>query len=253
MVINMAEAYPTPHINACPEDFAKTVLMPGDPLRAKFISETYLENPRLITSVRGMLGYTGSYRGRPVSVMGSGMGMPSMGIYAYELFNIFGVENIIRLGTAGGISDKVRLRDMIIAMAACTDSSFSASYNLPGTYAPIGSWPLLRVCAGLAESSDVNCSVGNILTTDVFYADSDSDDNNAAPEPFGIKWAKMSVLAVDMETAALYMTAARAGKNALSLLTVSNHLKTGEAISAGEREKDLCQMIELGLECAWQI
>ena len=162
---------PTPHINAVPSDFAKTVLMPGDPLRAKFIAENFLENIRQVNSVRNMLGFTGEYKGKPVSVMGSGMGIPSIGIYSYELFNFFGVENIIRVGTAGGMCDKVKVRDVVIGMGACTDSNFAKQFNLPGDFAPIASYSLLESCVNKAKEMQLDFKVGNVLSTDVFYGD----------------------------------------------------------------------------------
>ncbi len=239
--------YPTPHINAVPADFAKTVLMPGDPLRAKFIAETYLENIKQVNSVRNMLGFTGEYKGVPVSVMGSGMGMPSIGIYSYELFNFFGVENIIRVGTAGGMCDKVKVRDVVIGMGACTDSNFAKQFNLPGDFAPIASYSLLEPCVNKAKEMQLNFKVGNVLSTDVFYGDD-------ADLPIALRttplWAKMGVLAVEMESAALYMNAARAGKNALGIFTVSDHLITGEKTTAEERQNSFTDMMKLALETA---
>ncbi|MBQ3603892.1 MAG: purine-nucleoside phosphorylase [Clostridia bacterium] len=238
---------PTPHINAVPADFAKTVLMPGDPLRAKYIAETYLENIKQVNSVRNMLGFTGEYKGVPVSVMGSGMGMPSIGIYSYELFNFFGVENIIRVGTAGGMCDNVKVRDVVIGMGACTDSSFAKQFNLPGDFAPIASYSLLEPCVNKAKEMQLNFKVGNVLSTDVFYGDD-------ADLPIALRttplWAKMGVLAVEMESAALYMNAARAGKNALGIFTVSDHLITGEKTTAEERQNSFTDMMKLALETA---
>ena len=230
--------YPTPHINATPEDFAKTVLMPGDPLRAKFIAETYLKNARLVNDVRGIQGYTGEYKGVPVSVMASGMGMPSIGIYSYELYNFFGVENIIRVGSAGAMSEKIKVRDIVIGQAACTNSNYASQYNLPGTYAPIASYSLLEKCVSLAKVKNLSIHVGNLLSSDTFYNDTD-------PTP---AWNKMGVLAVEMEAAALYMNAARSGKNALAICTVSDHLLTGESTSAEERQTSFTEMMELALD-----
>lgn len=239
--------YPTPHIDATPSDFAKTVLMPGDPLRAKFIAENFLENAKQINSVRNMLGFTGEYKGKPVSVMGSGMGIPSIGIYSYELFNFFEVENIIRVGTAGGLCDKVKVRDVVIGMGACTDSGFAKQFHLPGDFAPIASYELLEPCVKKAQEMQLNFKVGNVLSTDVFYG-----DNEALPEELRSTplWAKMGVLAVEMESAALYMNAARAGKNALGIFTVSDHLVTGECTTAQERQTSFTDMMELALETA---
>ena len=232
---------PTPHIDAVPEDFARTVLMPGDPLRAKFIAETYLEDAVLVNNVRGIQGYTGTYKGTRVSVMASGMGMPSIGIYSYELFNYFGVDNIIRVGTAGGISEDVNVRDIVIAMGACTNSNYAAQYGLPGTFAPIASYPLLRTAIRKAQEQGAAFHVGNCLSSDTFY----SDDTTATE-----KWSKMGVLCVEMEAAALYMNAARSGKNALGIFTVSDHIVTGEATSSEERQTSFTQMMEIALETA---
>ncbi len=239
--------YPTPHINAAPDDFAKTVLMPGDPLRAKFIAENFLESVRQVNSVRNMLGFTGFYKGVPVSVMGSGMGMPSIGIYSYELYNFFGVENIIRVGTAGGMSERVKIRDIVIGMGACTNSSFVKQFHLPGDYAPIASWELIEPCVKLAKEMNLSYKVGNVLSSDTFYG----DDEELAPQLRGnALWAKMGVLAVEMESAALYMNAARAGKKALGIFTVSDHLITGEATTAEERQNSFTDMMRLALETA---
>lgn len=238
---------PTPHIAAKPEDFAKTVLMPGDPLRAKFIAENFLEDARLVNNVRGIQGYTGTYKGVPVSVMASGMGMPSIGIYAYELYNAFGVENIIRVGSAGGMTDTVKVRDLVLGQGACTNSNFASQYRLPGTFAPIASFELLSLAADVAKERQYRYHVGNLLSTDTFY-----NDEETVPEGLRITpaFAKMGVLAVEMEAAALYMTAARAGKNALAVCTVSDHLLTGEALPAQERQTSFTDMMTLALEVA---
>lgn len=232
---------PTPHIGAKEGDFAKTVLMPGDPLRAKYIAETYLENPRLVTSVRNMLGYTGTYKGKEISVMGSGMGMPSIGIYSYELFNFYGVENIIRIGSAGGYSDKLKLMDVVVGMGACTNSNFASQYNLPGTFAPIADYGLMQKAIEVAKEQGTRVVVGNILSSDPFY----NADTTAAD-----KWKSMGVLAVEMEAAALYMNAAKAGKKALCLLTISDHIYTGEELSSEERQIGFGKMMEIALELA---
>jgi purine-nucleoside phosphorylase len=239
--------YPTPHINATPSDFAKTVLMPGDPLRAKFIAENFLEDAKLVNNVRGIQGYTGTYKGVPVSVMASGMGMPSIGIYSYELFNFFNVENIIRVGSAGGMSKKVNVRDIIIAQGACTDSNYAHNFRLPGTFAPIADYNLLRTAVSKAEEMSLSFTVGNVLSSDVFYGDMSGLSAEEAPSAL---WGKMGVLGVEMEAAALYMNAARSGKSALAILTVSDHLLTGEALSAELRQNSFTDMMKLSLETA---
>lgn len=239
--------YPTPHINATPNDFARTVLMPGDPLRAKFIAENFLDSARLVNNVRGVQGYTGKYRGMPVSVMASGMGMPSIGIYSYELFNFFGVENIIRVGSAGAISTDIHVLDIVIGQGACTDSAYANNFRLPGTFAPIADFNLLCGAVEEAKALNLNCHVGNLISSDVFYGDTqgvDSENTNTA------KWAKMGVMAVEMEAAALYMNAARSKKHALAICTVSDHIITGEATSAKERESSFTDMMALALNVA---
>ncbi len=230
--------YPTPHINATPADFAPTVLMPGDPLRAKFIAENFLENAKLVNNVRGIQGYTGTYEGTRVSVMASGMGMPSMGIYSYELFNFFDVQNILRIGSAGAYRADIRVRDIVLGMGACTNSNYAEQYGLAGTFAPIADWSLLRTCADIADEMGLRFHVGNILSSDTFYRDDES-----VPA-----WAKMGVLATEMEAAALYMNAARCGKRALAICTVSDHLITGEATTAEERQTSFTAMMELALK-----
>lgn len=234
--------YPTPHINATPADFAPTVLMPGDPLRAKFIAETYLENPRLVNNVRGIHGYTGTYQGVPVSVMASGMGMPSIGIYSYELFNFFDVKTIIRVGSAGALNENIHVRDIVLGMGACTNAAFASQYGLPGTFAPIANYSVLRTCADIADEMGLSTHVGNLLSSDTFYADNGAEANAA--------WAKMGVMAIEMEAAALYMNAARCGKQALAICTVSDHIVTGEATTAEERQNSFTQMMELALKTA---
>lgn len=230
---------PTPHNGGKEGDIAKTVLMPGDPLRAKFIAETYLENPVCFNSVRNMLGYTGEYKGKKISVMGGGMGMPSIGIYSYELFEFYGVENIIRIGSAGGIGENIKVRDIIIGMGASTNSNYAMQYKLPGTFAPIADYGLLRSAVDVAESKNYKVVVGNILSSDTFY--NDNSETNSL-------WKKMNVLAVEMEAAALYMNAARLGKKALCILTVSDHVFTGESLSAEERQISFKEMMEIALE-----
>ena len=214
--------------------------MPGDPLRAKFIAEKYLENPVCYNEVRGMLGFTGTYKGVPVSVQGSGMGMPSMGIYSYELYSEYDVENIIRIGTAGSIADNVNLRDIIIGVSASTNSNYGIQYRLPGTYAPTASWKLIASAVKSAEEKGCPYHAGNILSSDTFY-----DDANSLGD-----WAKMGVLAVEMESAALYMNAARAGKNALCILTVSDCPFKGLETTAEERQTSFRDMMEIALETA---
>ena len=231
---------PTPHIEAKAGDFAKTVLMPGDPLRAKFIAETFLTDAKLINNVRGVQGYTGTYKGKRVSVMASGMGMPSIGIYSYELFNFYDVENIIRVGTAGVIRPDLKVRDIVIGQGACTNSSYSRQFDLPGDFAPIASFELLQKAVKAAEDMGLKPVVGNLYSSDTFYDDS-----------MGLsKWQKMGVLAVEMEAAALYMNAARAGKNALAICTISDNPFTGEATTSEERQLNFTKMMEIALEIA---
>ncbi|MDF2539058.1 MAG: deoD [Herbinix sp.] len=232
---------PTPHNAANEGEIAKTVLMPGDPLRAKFIAETYLEDVVCFNHVRNMLGFTGTYQGKRVSVMGGGMGMPSIGIYSYELYHFYGVEQIIRIGSAGGIADEIKLRDIVIGMGASTNSNFAAQYKLPGTYAPIADFGLLRKAVEAADKMKIKTVVGNILSSDTFY-----DDNKEANS----LWKKMNILAVEMEAAALYMNAARAGKKALCILTISDHVFTGESLSAEDRQSTFRDMMEIALEIA---
>ena len=234
-------AYPTPHINATPDDFAKTVLMPGDPLRSKFIAENFLEDAKLVNNVRGIQGYTGTYKGTKVSVMASGMGIPSMGIYSYELFNFFEVDNIIRIGSAGSINNDVNVRDIIIAMGASTNSNFARQFELPGTFAPIADYTILKTAIDESEKAGANYHVGNVLSSDTFY-DAQADAND--------KWIKMGVMAIEMETAGLYMTAAAAGKRALGIFTCSDHIIKGESLPAQERQTSFTQMMEIALNTA---
>ena len=233
----------TPHNNACKGEIAKTVLMPGDPLRAQFIAENYLENPVCYNEVRGMLGFTGTYKGVPVSVQGSGMGIPSIGIYSWELFNEYEVDNIIRVGTAGAISETAGLRDVIIAQSASTNSHYGDQFGLPGTYAPTASWNLLSAAVKAAEKKKCTFHVGNILSSDTFY---DASNSLSA-------WAKMGVLAVEMESAGLYMNAARAGKNALCILTVSDCPLRDLSTTAEERQTSFRDMMEIALETALDV
>lgn len=233
---------PTPHNNAKMGDIAETILLPGDPLRAKFIAETFLEDVVEYNTVRGMYGYTGYYKGRKISVQGSGMGMPSIGIYSYELIHFYGVKNLIRIGSAGSINDNLRLHDVVIGMGACTDSNFAYQYDLPGTYAPIASYNLLQKAVSIANEQGTNVTVGNILSSDVFYSDAGLDNLR--------KWSKMGVLCVEMEAAALYMNAARAGVNALCILTISDCPFSGEECSAHDRQVAFTKMMEIALELA---
>ena len=235
----------TPHINAEMGDFADVVLMPGDPLRAKHIAETFLEDVREVNNVRGMLGFTGTYKGRKISVMGHGMGIPSCSIYTKELITDFGVKKIIRVGSCGAVRMDVKLRDVVIGMGACTDSNWASQYHLAGMFAPIADFHMLETCVETAKEMGVAYHVGNILSSDRFYGD-DGD----MPEGWNANhgWKKMGVLAVEMEAAALYMNAARCGKRALAICTVSDHILHHEATTAEERQNGFTQMMELALK-----
>ena len=228
---------PTPHIAAQYGEIAETVLMAGDPLRAKFIADNYIENPVQFNDVRGMLGFTGTYKGKRVSVMGHGMGIPSIGIYSYELFNFYGVKTIIRVGSAGAYHPDLHIGDLVIAEGACTDSNYAAQFELPGTFAPIGDFDLLRAAANACEARKIRYKVGNILSSDVFYSDNPHND----------RWQKMGVLAVEMEASALYMNAARSGNRALAICTISDHLLTGEVTTSEERRTTFTNMMEVAL------
>lgn len=232
----------TPHIAAEKGDFAKTVLMPGDPLRAKVIAELFLENPVQVNDVRGMFAYTGTYKGKRISVMASGMGCPSIGIYSYELFAFYGVENIIRIGTAGAISEKLKIRDIVAGIGANTDSNFAKQYGLPGTVAPTADFTLLSTAVAAAKDLDTELIVGNLLSSDLFYGDGGKEGT--------LKWGKVGTLAVEMEAAALYLNAARLGKRALAICTISDHLVTGEETTADERRVTFTKMMEIALETA---
>ncbi len=231
----------TPHIGANKGEIAETILLPGDPLRAKFIAETYLENVIEFNSVRNMLGYTGTYKGKRISVMGTGMGVASIGIYAYELIHFYGVKNLIRVGSCGAYDKNLKLFDIILGMGASTNSGFGHQYKLPGTFSAIASWDLLYKAKQVADANGTEVHVGNILSSDVFY--------NFYPEEFE-KWAAMGVLAVEMEAYALYCTAAAAGVNALTILTVSDSLVTKLETTAEERETGFTKMMEIALELA---
>ena len=238
---------PTPHIAAKLGDFGKTVLMPGDPLRAKFIAENFLENPVLVNNVRGVQGHTGYYKGVKVSVMASGMGMPAIGIYSHELFNGYGVENIIRVGSAGSIQEHIHLYDLVLAQGACTDSNFAHQFHFPGTFAPIASFELLTEAVKAAENHGARYHVGNVNSSDVFYGDH-------AEVPAGLdtlyNQKKMGVMALEMEAAALYMTAARYNKRALCICTISDHIITGEITSSAERQTAFTTMMKVALDVA---
>lgn len=238
---------PTPHIAAKPGDFGKTVLMPGDPLRAKFIAENFLQDPVLVNNVRGVQGYTGTYKGVKVSVMASGMGMPAMGIYSHELYNGYGVENIIRVGSAGAIQEHIDLYDLVIAQGACTDSNFAAQFHLPGTFAPIASYELLSAAVDIAREMGAKYHVGNVNSSDVFYG-----DHAGVPEGldsvYGLK--KMGVMALEMEAAALYMNAARYGKRALCICTISDHVLKGVETTSQERQTAFTEVMKVALEVA---
>lgn len=243
----MSQLYPTPHNSASREDIAKTVLMPGDPLRAKYIAENFLTDAVLVNNVRGIQGYTGKYDGTKVTVMASGMGIPSIGIYSYELFNFYDVDNIMRIGSAGAISPKIKIRDIVMGIGACTNSNFASQYHLPGTFAPVCSYKMLRLCTAIADEMKVRYHVGNLLSSDTFY----NDEENL---PDGLKstasWQKMGVTAIEMEAAGLYMNAARAGKNALAICTISDHILTDEQTTAEERQNSFTEMMELALKTA---
>ena len=235
---------PTPHITAKEGDFARTVLMPGDPLRAKYIAENFLEDAVLVNNVRGVQGYTGYYKGKRVSVMASGMGMPSIGIYSYELFNFYGVENIIRIGSAGMISRKLQIRDIVAGMSAYTNSSFGDQFHFNGHFAPCASYDLLTKAVETGRKMGANIVPGPIFSSDIFYS-TDYGLGNVND-----LMNKLGVLAVEMEAYALYLNAALAGKNALALCTISDDVYTGEGLSAEERQTSMTQMIELALTIA---
>ncbi len=238
---------PTPHINAKLGDFGQTVLMPGDPLRAKYIAENFLENPVLVNNVRGVQGYTGTYKGVKISVMASGMGIPSIGIYSYELYNAYGVRNIIRIGSAGSINEKIHVRDIVIAQGACTDSNFMHQYHIDGTYAPIASFEMLRTAVETCEELGATYHVGNVLSTDNFYNDDEGIPEALQTVPM---WQRMGVMACEMEASGLYATAARWGKNALCICTISDHMLTGEELPAEERQTSFREMMTVALETA---
>ena len=234
---------PSASIVAEENDIAKVVLMPGDPLRAKYVADHYLENPVCFNTVRNMLGYTGTYKGKKISVMGHGMGVPSVGIYSYELYQFFGVESIIRIGSAGGIGDDVKVRDVVIAMGASTNSRFVDQYKFPGQLCATADYGLLRDAVAAAEKLGVRADVGQVFTADQFY--------NANGEA-GQMYRKFGILALEMEAAGLYWTAQHLGKKALAILTISDHIFTGESLSAEDRQNSFHDMMEIALETAWK-
>lgn len=237
----MSKNYPTPHINASPSDIATTLLMPGDPLRSEYIAKNFLDTPTLFNNVRGVQGYTGLYKGVRISVMASGMGMASIGIYSYELFNFFNVERIIRVGSAGALQPDIKLREVILGLGACTNSNYAHQFSLSGTYAPIADYFLLQTAYQEAENMKLPVRVGNLLSSDTFYT-ADPDENQA--------WKRMGVLAIEMEAAALYMNAAYAKRSALAICTISDSIVTGEATTAIERQSSFDDMIRLSLNTA---
>lgn len=226
---------PTPHIGAKFGEIAETVIMAGDPLRAKFMAEKFLDDPVQFNNVRGMLGFTGTHQGKRVSVMGHGMGIPSIGIYTYELFNFYGVKTIIRVGSAGSISEDLHVGNLVLVEGACTNSNYASQYELPGTFAPIADFGLLRGAADACDRFGYRYKVGNVLSSDTFYTENAHND----------KWINMGVLAVEMEASALYMNAARSGKRALTILTISDHILTGEATTAEERQNTFTHMMDV--------
>ena len=231
----------TAHNKAEVGDIAKTVLMPGDPLRAKYIAETYLTEVKCFNSVRNMLGFTGKYNGKEISGMGSGMGMPSIGIYSYELYQFYNVESIIRIGSAGALHDDIDLKDIVFAQGACTDSRFAYQYELPGSFAPIADFSLLEKAVSEARALGTRFKVGNVVSSDIFY--------NVYPEA-AKKWAGMGVLCVEMEAAALYMNAAKLHKKALAILSISDHILKGTELSPEERQTGFSEMMEIALKLA---
>lgn len=231
---------PTPHISAQKDQIAKTVIMPGDPLRARFIAENFLQDAVLINSVRNMFGYTGLYKNTPVTVMGSGMGMPSIGIYSYELYNFYDVENIIRIGSIGALQEKLKLKDIIVAVGSCTDSNYAENFGLPGTFAPICSPKLYDIAVLSAKENGIDVKCGNVLSSDCFYSENAAQKN--------LLWKNMGVLGIEMESAALYMNAAKSGRNALCICSVSDNVITGEELNSDDRERSFVDMMKLALE-----
>ena len=234
-------ATPTPQNEAVLGDFAKTVLMPGDPLRSKMIAENFLEDAKLVNNVRGIQGYTGTYKGIPVSVMGSGMGMPSIGIYSYELFNFYDVDHIIRVGSAGAIDINMKVRGIVAGIAASTNSEFAMSqFGINGHLSASASYRMLETAVGVARGLNIDMTVGNLYSTDLFY-----DASGAA-----VEWGKLGHLAVEMEAYGLYTVAMQSGKEALAICTISDHVLTGEALDALARQNTFTEMVEIAMETA---
>lgn len=231
----------TPHISAKKGDIAETILLPGDPLRAKFIADNYLEDVVQFNSVRNMFGYTGTYKGKKISVMGTGMGIPSIGIYSYELIHFYGCKNLIRVGSCGAFDPNLKLYDIVFAMGACTNSNYAHQYELAGTFSAIASWNLLEKAKKVADEKNIDVAIGNVLTGDNFYAPKEATPSN---------WAGMGVIAAEMETYALYCNAAYAGVNALTILTVSDSIVNKVETTSEEREKSFTKMMEIALELA---
>lgn len=231
----------TLHINGIKGDIAETILLPGDPLRAKFIADTYLKDVVCYNEIRGMLGFTGTYKGKRISVQGSGMGMPSMGIYSYELITHFDVKNLIRIGTGGSFQEDIKTKDIVLGLSASTDSNWAHTYNLPGTFAPCANFDLLLKAKAAADSLNIPVHAGNIVSCDVFY--------ESIPD-WWKKWAALGTMAVEMEAASLYMNAAKLGANALAMITISDNFITGEKASVEDRQKNFKQMMEIALELA---
>lgn len=231
----MKNQVPTPHIGAQYGEIAKTVIMAGDPLRAQMMAEKFVDNAVVVNQIRGMLAFTGTHKGKPVTVMGHGMGIPSIGIYTYELFNFYDADTIIRVGSCGARQEYIHLGDLVIAMGCCTDSNYAAQYDLPGTYAPIADFGLVRGAVDACERFGYRYFVGNVFSADIFYCENPRKQN----------WTKMGVLADEMEAPALYMNAARAGKKALTICTVSDHILTGEATTAEERQTSFTRMMDV--------
>ena len=236
---------PTPHINAPKDAFAKTVLMPGDPFRAKRIAEKYLKNAVLVNDVRGVQGYTGEYKGKKVSVMASGMGIPSIGIYSYELYHAYNVENIIRIGTCGALQKEIKVKDLVVATGACTDSNYAESFGLKGVISAVPSFKLLKKADEMVNKLGLQDKTrfGQLFTTDVFYRDTNDT----------LQWTKMGVIGVEMEAYGLYLNAARAGKNALAICSISDNMVTKQELTAEERTKSVDEMITLALEIAVEL
>lgn len=233
---------PTPHIAATKEQIAKTVLMPGDPLRAKFIAENFLTDPVLVNNIRGVQGHTGIWKGVPVTVMASGMGIPAISIYSWELFNFYDVDNIIRIGSAGALQDDLNLMDIVAGQAACTNSNYINTFGVKGTFAPIADYTLLSTAVEVAKEHGVNIKVGNLLSGDNFYSAEGQCGND--------EWKRMGVMAVEMEAAGLYCNAAYAGKRALCICTISDHLYKEQYLDAMERQTSFTQMMEIALDTA---